>query len=194
MSQLPTAYSLRPLPHWRLVSESTWMPGALEAFVLHTILPRVGSFRRRDSQVPRPPTVALPFTSLSQVSEKNEAFTHVNSNGRSLQQSQLTSGRLGLHQTSPCQPTAGCQSCEHSQTRRPWKISVATYVWGIYSDSLGNGTQQHWSKVLASSPGLGVQEVSDLSIHAGQAEETMCTVKKWSGRIYESEVTLFLTN
>lgn len=80
--------------------------------------------------------------------------------------------------------------------RQDWKVSGTTYIWSIYSDSLRNGAEQPWSNVLEFSPMLGIQEVSDLTIHAGQAptptpgQERPGTVRKWPGRIYESEVSL----
>lgn len=41
-------------------------------------------------------------------------------------------------------------------------------LWGIYSDSFWNGAEQHRSKVLEFSVTRSIQEVSDLTVHAGQ--------------------------
>lgn len=187
---LPLSYSLRPLPHWQVVSEFTGMPWALEAFVLHTFhesrpFPETWQPGTASSH-PHPPIPEAYLRCQRRMKLCSWTFQLQQLEGKSATESaDIRKGRLTHRLSSPYQP--GCQSCEHRQTRPPWEMSGATCIWGIYSDMPGNGMELRRSKPQSSHPCLAFGrwvtepsvQVKFSLLHQGRRELMDCELMAW---------------
>lgn len=112
----PLSYSLRPLPRWQVVSEFTGMPWVLAAFVLQTIPWEQALSRDLTTWYRVLPHSPSRPSSLSQVSEKNEALLL---NIPTLATGGEVRNRVSWHPESQADPSAEQSPGQSLSTRLP---------------------------------------------------------------------------